>query len=142
MSTRQIEKKIERDTNHLKDDLKDLGSDNDVRMKNFGNSVKQSTDQAEKDVTRWVGNGVSQVSDRMNTLNDEARAAVVQAAAKLKKEANQSLDQYNDNAQQLADKIPGGFGEKVAKYPWVSLSIVLLVGVLLGSMIRFIRRLF
>jgi len=78
----------------------------------------------------------------MNTLNDEARAAVVQAAAKLKKEANQSLDQYNDNAQQLADKIPGGFGEKVAKYPWVSLSVVLLVGVLLGSMIRFIRRSF
>lgn len=142
MSTRQIENRIERDTNHLKDDLKDLASDNDVRMKNFGNSVKQSTDQAEKDATRWVGNGISQVSDRMNTLNDEARAAVVQAAAKLKKEANQSLDQYNDNAQQLADKIPGGFGEKVAKYPWVSLSVVLLVGVLLGSMIRFIRRSF
>lgn len=142
MSTRQIESRIENDVNHLKEDLKDLATDNDVRMKNFGNSVKQSADQAEKDVTTWVGNGVSQLSDRVNTLSDEARAAVVQAAAKLKKSTNQSLDQYNENAQHFADKIPGGFGEKVAKYPWVSLSIVLLAGVLLGSMIRLIRRSF
>lgn len=142
MSTRQIENRIQQDINHLKKDLQDLATDNEASMKNFGNNIKQSTDQTEENVSTWVGNGVSQISDRFNTLTDEARAAVVQAAAKLKKGANQSLDQYNENAQQFADKIPGGFGEKVAKYPWVTLSIALIAGVLLGSMVRQIRRLY
>jgi ElaB/YqjD/DUF883 family membrane-anchored ribosome-binding protein len=61
---------------------------------------------------------------------------VVAAAATLKKDVGHGLSQYNAKVQEVADKVPGHFGEMAARYPWVAISLSLAVGLLLGSLLK------
>jgi ElaB/YqjD/DUF883 family membrane-anchored ribosome-binding protein len=61
---------------------------------------------------------------------------VVGAAATVKKDVGHGLSQYNAKAQEVANQVPGGFGKKAVRYPWVTISIALAVGFLLGSLLK------
>ena len=78
----------------------------------------------------------SQMSKEFEKLTGDARDTLVNVAATAKKDVGHGLSQYNTKVQELADKAPGGFGKKAAKYPWVALSITVVVGFLLGMLIR------
>jgi ElaB/YqjD/DUF883 family membrane-anchored ribosome-binding protein len=54
----------------------------------------------------------------------------------VKKGVEHGLSQYNAKAQEVANTVPGTFGKVVAKYPWVSITIGLMVGFLLSSLLK------
>jgi len=50
------------------------------------------------------------------------------------------LSQYNTKAQELADKVHDGLGKEITKYPWVSISVALVIGVMIGGFLKPARR--
>jgi len=110
--------------------------DGAARFSIFEDNVSQATGKAKEDLTTWVEDAVSQLSEGFEKLTGDARETVVGAAATVKKYVGHGLSQYNAKAQEVADKVPGGFGEKAARYPWVAISIALAVGFLLGSLLK------
>jgi ElaB/YqjD/DUF883 family membrane-anchored ribosome-binding protein len=46
------------------------------------------------------------------------------------------LSQYNAKVQDIANRVPGDFGKKIAGYPWVTITMSLAFGLLLGVMLK------
>ncbi|MFA5837792.1 MAG: hypothetical protein WC837_12640 [Bellilinea sp.] len=136
MNDRQLENKICQDAANVIKDVSTLAGDSAARFGRFENDVSQATGKAKVDLTTWVDENVSQMSKEFEKLTGDARDTLVNAAATAKKDVGHGLSQYNTKVQELADKAPGGFGKKAAKYPWVALSITVVVGFLLGMLIR------
>lgn len=136
MNDRQLENKICQDAANVIKDVGTLAGDSAARFGRFENDVSQATGKAKVDLTTWVDENVSQMSKEFEKLTGDARDTLVKAAATAKKDVGHGLSQYNAKVQELANKAPGGFGKKAAKYPWVALSITVVVGFLLGTLIR------
>jgi ElaB/YqjD/DUF883 family membrane-anchored ribosome-binding protein len=136
MNNQQLENKINHDAEKVKNDISTLVGDSNSRVSRFGDNISQATVKAKEDLTKWVDDGVSQLSEGFGKLKAEAKETVVGTTATVKKEVGHGLSQYNAKAQEVADKVPGGFGEKAAKYPWVAISIALVVGLVLGSLLK------
>lgn len=129
MNDRQLEKKVRQDAAKVKKDISTLVGDSTARMSRFGENVNQTAE----DLTTRVGDGYEK-------LMADASETVVSAAADVNKNVGHSLSQYNAKAQQTADKLPGSLGKKIARYPWVAISITLAAGFLLGSLLKPARR--
>ena len=136
MNDKQLENKVRQDAAKVKKDLNALVGDSTVRFTRLEDNLTQATDKAKEDLTTWVEGGVSQLSEGFEKLTGDARDSVVGAAATVKKDVGHGLSQYNAKAQEVADKVPGGFGKKAARYPWVAISIALAVGFMLGIIIN------
>jgi hypothetical protein len=136
MNDQQLEKKVRKDADSVKEDLSTLMGDSAVQLTRFEDRVSRVTDKAREDITSWMESGVSQVKDGFEKMTSDAREKVVDTTAAVKKDVNHGLSQYNAKAQELADKIPGGFSKKAAKYPWVAISIALIFGFLLGGLVK------
>jgi ElaB/YqjD/DUF883 family membrane-anchored ribosome-binding protein len=136
MNDQAFENKVRQDAGKVKKDLSTLMGDGAAWFSRFEDYVTQATGKTKEDLTTWVGDGFAQLSEGVEKLTGDARETVVGAAATVKKDVGQGLSQFNTKAQEVADKVPGGFGEKAAKYPWVAISIVLAVGFFLGSLLK------
>ena len=140
MNDRQLDKKVQQDTVKVKKALNALVKDSAARISRFEGKAGQATSKATEDLTTWMEAGVSQFSEGFEKLTGNARKTLVGAAATVKKDVGHGLSQFNTKAQEVADKVPGEFSEKTAKYPWVVISIALAVGLLLGGVIKPARR--
>lgn len=136
MRDRLLEKRVRRNAGRVKEDLSTLVGDSAVQLSRFENNVTQATDRAREDVTEWVEDGVSQLNEKFEKLTDGARETMSDAAAMAKKDIGHGLSQYNSKAQEIADRVPGGLGQKAAAYPWVAISIGLVIGFLLGILLK------
>jgi ElaB/YqjD/DUF883 family membrane-anchored ribosome-binding protein len=136
MNDQAFENKVRQDTGKVKKDLSTLMGDGAAWFSRFEDYVSQASGKAKEDLTTWVGDGVSQLSVGVEKLTGDARETMAGAAATVKKDVGQGLSEYNTKAQEVADKLPGGFAEKAAKYPWVAISIGLAVGFLLGGLLK------
>ena len=136
MNDLQLEKKIRQDTAKVRKDLKTLADDSSARLSRLESNVNQVTGKAKDDLTSWVDDNVSQLSDKVEKMTSDARDTVVGAAASVKKDVGHGLSQYNAKAQKVVDSVPGDFGKKAARYPWVGMSIALLVGLIVGSLLK------
>ncbi len=81
----------------------------------------KSVSNAKDDAVIWVEEGVSNIKE---TVNDTAKS--------IDKNVKKGMTQYNAKAQELADKVPGSLGDKVIRYPWVAITVSLLMGVGMG----------
>ena len=102
----------------------------------LGKKVRQDADKFQTDVSNLAEDGISQLSQGVENLVDNAKETVINAATTVRKDVGHGLDQYNTKAQEFVDKVPGGLGEKAAEYPWVAISIALAVGFLLGGLLN------
>lgn len=136
MNEQQVDDKIRRDASKVKKLLITLVGDGSARFSILEDNVTQAASKAKEDLTLWVEDGVSQLSEEFDKLTGEAVETVVGTAATVKKDVGRGLSQYNTRAQEVADKIPGGFAEKAAKYSWVAITMALFVGFLLGILIK------
>jgi len=100
------------------------------------NKVRKDAGKVTEDLSTMLGNRVSQLSKGFEKLTGDAKETVVGAAATVKKDVGHGLSQYNDKAQDFADKVPEGFSKKAARYPWVAITIGLFVGFLLGILLK------
>jgi ElaB/YqjD/DUF883 family membrane-anchored ribosome-binding protein len=98
--------------------------------------VRQDAGKVKKEVTALVGDSATRFSKGFEKLTGDAMETVVGVATTVKKDVGHRLSQYNAKAQDLAEKGPDGFAKKAARYPWVAISIGLVIGVLLGILLK------
>ena len=98
--------------------------------------VAQDAAKAQKNLTSILNNSVNQVESKAEKFAEDARDAYNNTSASVKKEVVHGLGQYNAKAQEYVEMIPGGLAEKVAKYPWVAISIGVAIGVILGGLLK------
>jgi ElaB/YqjD/DUF883 family membrane-anchored ribosome-binding protein/uncharacterized protein YjbJ (UPF0337 family) len=125
MNDKAFENKVNRDVDQAKKDFTTLGEDNVTGLA----SIK-------KDLVMLGDDGVTGLSRKFEQLANDTKEMVTDAVKTLNKDVGHGLSQYNAKVQDVADRVPGGFGEKAARYPWVAISIALAVGFLLGSYLK------
>jgi hypothetical protein len=82
----------------------------------------------------------SEFSNAYQKFTGDTKEKLIGAAGTVKKEVGQGLVTYNKKAQKIADKLPGKLGSKAIKYPWVTISLVLLIGLFVGGVMKPARR--
>ncbi len=140
MNKNQIDKKVQHDVDQVKKGLSNLVEDETVQMNKLKNNLTQTTGKAMDNLTEWVGDSTSQLGEGFDKLTADAKEKMVESARMVEKDLKKGLDQYNDKAQKVADMIPGDFSKKVAKYPWVAISVGLAVGLILGQILKPVRQ--
>jgi len=141
MNDQKLERKIRQDATRVVRDVSTLAGDSMVRLGRLDENISQAAGKAKEDVTSWVENGVSQMSHKLENLADDARETMTEAAVAVEKDVKHGLNQYNSKVNNLVEKVPGGLGDKAARYPWVAVTIALAIGFLLGSLTKPFRRL-
>ena len=104
--------------------------------KQFENKVNQDVEQAKNDLTTLGDDGVTGLTRKFEQLTDETKKTVDVAVKNVNKAVGQGLSQYNAKVQEVADRVPGDFAKKVTGYPWVTVTISLAVGLLLGVLLK------
>ena len=111
--------------------------------KAFENKVNQDIDKAKEDVATLredaatLGDdGVIGLSRKLEQLTDETKDMVTNAVKTLNKDFGHGLSTYNAKIQDVADRLPGDFGKKAARYPWVTITMSLAFGLLLGRLLK------
>ena len=136
MNDKFFKDQVRQDAAKIKEDSSMLVGDVAARLGRFENDVNQATSKAKEDLTTWATESVSQLDKRAEKLSEEAKGTVTTAAATVKKEVGQGFHDFNTKAQEIADKVPGDFSKQAAKYPWVAISIAIVVGFVVGSFIK------
>ena len=136
MNDQQLETKVRSDGAKVQKDLSALMKDSATRLNRVSDNVSQATGKAKEDLTNWVDDSNTRLNEGFEKVTSDAKETVATA----KKNVGHGLAQYNAKAQEVADKVPGGLGEKAAQYPWVAISVALAVGFLLGSLLCPARR--
>ena len=139
MNDKQLDTKVLQDVTKVKKDISTLAGDSAARFGRFEFDVRQATGKAKDDLSTWVEDGVSQLGDGLEKMTTDAKETVVGAVKTVKKDVGHGLSQYNSTVQEVANKVPGSFGKKAARYPWVAMSIALIVGFLLGALLKPVR---
>ena len=106
---------------------------NEQRM---NKKIQRDSEKVKRNLNTLMEDGVEQVTRGWDNLKNDARVTLVDAADTVKKEVGQGLNQFNTKAQEYADRVPGGLGEKAIKYPWVAISIGLGIGLILGGLLK------
>ena len=111
--------------------------------KAFENKVNQDIDKAKEDVATLgedvatlEEDGATGLSRKFEQLTDETKEMVTDAVKSLNQEVGHGLSTYNAKVQDFADRLPGDFGNKVARFPWVTITMSLAAGLLLGVLLR------
>ena len=125
MNDKAFENKVNQDVDQAKENLATLGEDSLAGM-----------DTIKRDLVTLGDDVVTRLSRKFEQLSDSTKEMVTEAVKTLNKDVEHGLSQYNTKAQEVADKVPGGFSEKTAKYPWVAMSITLAAGLLLGVLLK------
>lgn len=100
------------------------------------NRVRRDATRVKKDIGTLVEDSVSHVDQGIQEMTSDTKESVVNAAARVTKDVGHGIKRFNTKAQEMANQYLGNVGKKATKYPWVSISIVLVVGFLLGSLIK------
>ena len=104
--------------------------------KAFENKVNRDIDKAKEDVATLGEDGVTGLSRKFEQLTDETKEMVTDAVKSLNQEVGHGLSTYNAKVQDFADRLPGDFGKKAARFPWVTITMSLAAGLLLGVLLR------
>jgi ElaB/YqjD/DUF883 family membrane-anchored ribosome-binding protein len=98
--------------------------------------ISRNFDRAKRDLTALKDDAVTGLSWKFEQLADSPRKSAKVAAKNLNKSIGQGLHQYNSKVQEVIDKVPGDLGKKAAGYPWVAISMSMLLGLLVGGLLR------
>ena len=117
MNGKVIEKRINRNIDRVRRDIAALGDDATTelnrRFELLTDGPRKKAEVAIKDMNRSIG--------QMN------------------KSIGRGLNQYNAKIQDAVDKVPGDLGKKVTGYPWVAVTMSMVLGLVLGAVLGFSR---
>jgi ElaB/YqjD/DUF883 family membrane-anchored ribosome-binding protein len=136
MNKKQLDNKVSKDVEKLREDVNILLQDKAAQLGKLEDRFHKVAGKTKDDLTTWVDDGVSQVNLGLEKVISSTREFVNDTAATVKKEVGSGLNQYNTKAQQIADKVPGNFSKQAARYSWVTITIALLSGLLLGLIFK------
>ncbi len=95
--------------------------------------LRQDVANVQKDINILEGDSISQLNDGFEKITRDTKETVIAATTAAKKNVGEVASQYNAKAQEMAEKIPGDFAKNVARFPWVAISIALVLGYLIGN---------
>ena len=104
--------------------------------KAFENKVDRDLDNLNKDFATLGDDSITGLSRMFEQMADDVKETVADAVEAINQTVGQGLSQYNVKVQDAVDKVPGGFSEKAARYPWVTLTFALATGLLLGVLLK------
>jgi hypothetical protein len=131
-----FESKVNHDADKLKEDAATVMEDGKVGLDRFETQTIQTVNKAKDDLTQWVEVGTAQFGQKLENLTNGARDTMIVKAKTVQQDVDLGLSQYNTKVQELADKAPGGFGQKAARYPWVTITVSLVFGLMLGMLLK------
>jgi ElaB/YqjD/DUF883 family membrane-anchored ribosome-binding protein len=102
----------------------------------FENKVDRDVEQAKNDIATLGDDSVTGLTRKFEQLTDDTKKSVDVAVKNVNKAVGQGLSQYNAKVQDVVGRVPGDFAKKVAGYPWVSITVSLVVGLLLGVLLK------
>ena len=103
---------------------------------NYQEKIMQDTNELKKDIGALTEESVSQLAKGIEKLTGKAKEKLMGVVDTAKEEVGYGLSKYNTKAQELAEKVPGSIGKKAAEYPWVAISVGLILGVVLGVVLK------
>lgn len=104
--------------------------------KAFEKKVDQDVDQAINDFATLGNDGVTGLNRMIVRGAEDAKKMVDDTMKTVNKTVGQGLSQYNTKLQDVADSVPGDFAKKAARYPWVTITISLAIGLLIGGLLK------
>jgi len=104
--------------------------------KAFENKVNRDIDKAKEDMATMGEDGVTGLSSKFEQLTDETKVMLTDAVKSLNKDVGHGLRTYNAKVQDVADRLPGDLGKKAARNPWVTITMSLAAGLLLGVLLK------
>ena len=140
MNDHKLENNIRQDAAKVVKAVDTLAGDSATRLGRLNDNISQADGKAE-DLTGWAEHGATEWGEKFEKLTDKARNSMNGAAVSVKEDVGHGLIQYNKKAKQIMDYLPGKLSEKAVKYPWVTISVALGIGFLLGGLIKPTRRL-
>jgi ElaB/YqjD/DUF883 family membrane-anchored ribosome-binding protein len=140
MKDQKLKNKVRQDAANVKNDISSMVQDSATLLNRFEDNVSKSTGKAKEDLTSWAREEATQLKTGFEKVASDASKTVNDGAAMIKKDIGQGLRQYNTGAQKFANKVPGDLGKQASSYPWVAMSIVLVFGFLLGSLLKSTRQ--
>jgi len=102
----------------------------------FEDKVNEDIDQTKQDLATLGDDGVTGFNRIFEQLADNAKETATLAVQTLNQSVGQGLSQYEAKVQEVADRIPGSFAKKAAAYPWVTVTVSLAAGLLIGLLIK------
>jgi ElaB/YqjD/DUF883 family membrane-anchored ribosome-binding protein len=120
----------------VKEDLDSVKQDGSTGLNRLEDKIIQSAGKVKEYLTTWSEDGAAQVTRKLEHLKGDVLDKVIVTAKTVEQDVDQGMNQYNVKVQELADQVPGGFSKKAARYPWVTISISLAVGMLLGMLLK------
>ncbi|HSM23667.1 MAG TPA: hypothetical protein VK856_02265 [Anaerolineaceae bacterium] len=121
----QLKQKTIMDVTRAKKKVNSLNEDNMNQVRKI--SVEQ--DLSLEYVAFWVNSGLSQLNSGFEKVKDDSKKTVTHASTTTKKILGNGLSQYNAQAAEVVNKLPGSVGVKAREYPWVSISFALIAGI-------------
>ena len=125
MNDKSFENKVDRDVDQARKDFTSLGEDNVTGL-----------GRIKKDLVTLGDDGVTGLNRKFEQLADDTNKMVSATVKTINKDVEHGLSQYNAKVQDVIDRVPGGFSKKVAGYPWVTITLSLVVGLLLGILLK------
>jgi hypothetical protein len=136
MNDQQLEKKVRQNGARIKQDLAVTAGDLSSGFTRLGHTAISAAAKTKEDLSTAVAEGSNQVTEKIERLTSEAKETVVNAAEAVKIDLELGSRKYNANAQKVANRLPGSLGKKAARYPWVTVSIALVIGLVMGGLIK------
>jgi ElaB/YqjD/DUF883 family membrane-anchored ribosome-binding protein len=107
-----------------------------MNNKKFVKQVNRDIEKAKIDLAALRDDGITGLNRIFDQLTGDTVKTVDGAAKTVNKTVEQGLSQFNTKVQDIADRIPGELGKKALGYPWVTITISLVVGLALGSLLK------
>ncbi len=102
----------------------------------FENKMEKDGTKVKNSVDSMVGNGLSQLKAEYDEFRGTVKDKASETAATIRKEVNHGMKEYNSKAQEVADRLPFDLNHSVRKYPWVVISLGLIIGFTLGALLK------
>ena len=102
----------------------------------FRKQVIRDVDKAKIDLATLRDDGITGLNRIFEQLTGDTQKTVDLAAKTVNETVGQGLSQFNAKIQDVVDKVSGDLGKKATGYPWVSITISLAVGLLLGAILK------
>ena len=102
----------------------------------FEKQVIRDLDKAKMDLVTLRDDGITGLNRIFEQLTGDTQKTVDLAAKTVNETVGQGLSQFNAKVQEVADRVPGDLGKKALGYPWVTITISLVIGLLLGALLK------
>jgi len=100
------------------------------------NKTKEDVATLRDDVATLGDDGATGLGRMIDQLAGDTKQMVAAGVKTINQEVGQGLTQYNAKVQEFADRVPGDLGKKAAIFPWVTITMSLAFGLMLGLLLK------